>query len=260
MKFNYSEINELEIKGYCMIRNFINVSNFDQEIENLEKELIDISGNEEDNERFKKAGYPKFGCVDFSNPLIFKFLDYKLIEDLNKLTGNSIYFKRIPFYKKLTSPKGKDIVYEWHNDGQKLYSLLFYLTDVNESTPHTQIYDKLNFFNSFLPLKDPRNSLIGKLYLILTKIFKGKPYSCFGKRGDLLIINNGENLHRAYYDKSLKNNINQRINLHIALTPKKITPYKNEKIKNFSALTQRLDHLNSKNKETVIESLKLIKD
>ena len=60
MKFNYSEINELEIKGYCMIRNFINVSNFDQEIENLEKELIDISGNEKDKERFKKAGYPKW--------------------------------------------------------------------------------------------------------------------------------------------------------------------------------------------------------
>ena len=260
MKYNYSDINNLEKKGYCIIRNFINIPNFDQEIENLEKGLIDTSQNEEDKNRFLKAGYPKFGCVDFSNPFIFKFLDHKLIEDLNKLIGKSMYFKRIPYYKKLTNPDGKDIVYEWHNDGQQLYSLLFYLTDVDKSTPHTQIYDKLNFFNFFLSLKDPRNSLIGKLYLILTKILKGKPYSCFGKRGDLLIINNGENLHRAYYDKSLKNSINQRINLHIAFTPEKYTPYENEKIKNFRALEQKLNHLNSKDKEIIIESLKLIRD
>lgn len=153
MTFNYPEISDLKDKGFCMIRNFVEVTESENVIQDLETNLvrIDIEGMDE---RIEKAGYDQFGCVDFLNPFILKLLDPKILDDLNRVAGSPNYFKRIPLYKRLTKPSGNDIVYKWHLDREKpLFSMLVYLTDVDQTTPHTQVYEKINGSRSFFPLK-----------------------------------------------------------------------------------------------------------
>ena len=118
-----------------MIRNFVEVTESENVIQDLETNLvrIDIEGMDE---RIEKAGYDQFGCVDFLNPFILKLLDPKILDDLNRVAGSPNYFKRIPLYKRLTKPSGNDIVYKWHLDREKpLFSMLVYLTDVDETKP-----------------------------------------------------------------------------------------------------------------------------
>lgn len=71
-----------------------------------------------------------------------------------------------------------------------------------------------------------------------------------------MILNNGEVLHRAHYNKTLK--INERINLHIALTPKDVEPYRHEKLGDFKALEKRLSAYDERSKGTILESLKFL--
>ena len=256
MTFNYPEILELKNKGFCIIRNFIDVSDSEKLIQDIEAELIPVEF-EGASERIEKAGYEKFGCVDFLNPFVSRFLNSKILDDLNQLAGKPNYFKRIPYYKRLTRPSGDDIVYKWHLDREKpLYSMLFYLTDVDETTPHTQVFEKIRWFEKLFPLKDPRQrNPLGKLYLSVSKLLRD-PISCYGKKGDLLILNNGEVLHRAHYDKTVK--ISERINLHVALTPRHVSPHEYEKLRDINALEKNLGFTGEAAEETIKESLKYL--
>jgi len=241
--YNYKEINDLKINGFCILKNYLDINKNDltQVAKTIEKNLIKY----ENPERPKRAGYDYFGYVnlDPSFDFISKFLDPKLIMDLQQVCGQQVFLKRVPVYKSLIN-KGQDISFVWHTDREKpLYSLLYHFTDVNKNSPHTQLYKKIPIIDKIFGYHDPRSYKMGRLKLTLYQIFS-KPISAFVNKNDVLIINNGYVLHRAFIPNVEK--LKVRKNLHIAMTPNHYEPNQNERIKDFNKLNTYLEKIKDK--------------
>jgi hypothetical protein len=248
--YHYKQINDLVSTGSCMIRNYLDIDTADltEIIKIVEKKIINL----EDTERVKRGGYDYFGYVNLDFDFILKFLDEKLIADLSNVCGKKIFLKRIPLYKSLVEKKKNDISFRWHTDREKpLFSLLYYFTDVNKNSAHTKYYKSISIIDNIFGYSDPRNSFWGVLKLKLYQFFS-KPVSAYGRKNDLLIINNGYALHKAFIPNTEK--FEPRKNLHISMTPNHYNPKEIEKISNFDKLkTYILDK--KKNKKLVLNFL-----